>query len=343
MTADWQQPGAHPVAPGIHRIPLPLPQDGLRAVNVYAVDRRDGLVLIDAGWALDESREPLERRWRRSAHGLADIRQFLVTHVHRDHYTQAVAIRREFGTRVSLGVGERPTLEAAERHPDRRPSPAPAAAPVRRGRAARPADRPRLATAGTTRPTGSRRTTGSTDGRRWPSASGRCGRSPRPGTPRATSSSPTGRPGCCSPATTCCRTSRRRSGSRPARPTLAAGRLPALAAAGARRCPTCGCCRRTARSPTSVHARVDELLDHHEHRLAEPRRAVAGRRGHRVRGGPAAELDPAEAARSPISIRSTRCSRSARPPRTCSYSPPSAGCGTPQWTVWTTSNPDPAG
>ena len=37
MTADWQEPGAHPVAPGIHRIPLPLPQDGLRAVNVYAV------------------------------------------------------------------------------------------------------------------------------------------------------------------------------------------------------------------------------------------------------------------------------------------------------------------
>jgi glyoxylase-like metal-dependent hydrolase (beta-lactamase superfamily II) len=34
--------------------------------------------------------------------------------VHRDHYTQAVAIRREFGTRVELGLAERPTLEALQ-------------------------------------------------------------------------------------------------------------------------------------------------------------------------------------------------------------------------------------
>ncbi|MGH3629143.1 MAG: MBL fold metallo-hydrolase, partial [Sciscionella sp.] len=32
----WEEPGAFPVAPGVHRIPLPLPNDGLRAVNVYA-------------------------------------------------------------------------------------------------------------------------------------------------------------------------------------------------------------------------------------------------------------------------------------------------------------------
>jgi glyoxylase-like metal-dependent hydrolase (beta-lactamase superfamily II) len=41
------------------------------------------------------------------------VRQFLVTHAHRDHYTQAVAVRREFGTRVSLGAGDRPSLAAA--------------------------------------------------------------------------------------------------------------------------------------------------------------------------------------------------------------------------------------
>ena len=53
----WTEPGAHPVAPGIHRIPLPLPQDGLRAVNVYAVTAGTG-TMIDAGWALEESRAP---------------------------------------------------------------------------------------------------------------------------------------------------------------------------------------------------------------------------------------------------------------------------------------------
>ena len=112
MTADWQEPGAHRVAPGIHRIPLPLPQDGLRAVNVYAVAAGSSVTMIDAGWALAESRTQLEQSLKQIDAGLGDIDRFLVTHVHRDHYTQAVAIRREFGTRVSLGIGERPSLQA---------------------------------------------------------------------------------------------------------------------------------------------------------------------------------------------------------------------------------------
>ncbi|TAL13189.1 MAG: MBL fold metallo-hydrolase, partial [Frankiales bacterium] len=55
----WTEPGAFPVAPGVHRIPLPLPNDGLRAVNVYTVETDDGLVLVDGGWAIPEAREVL--------------------------------------------------------------------------------------------------------------------------------------------------------------------------------------------------------------------------------------------------------------------------------------------
>src|SRR5207253_331083 len=40
---EWINAGAFPVAPGVHRIPLPLPTDGLRAVNVYAIEGEDGL------------------------------------------------------------------------------------------------------------------------------------------------------------------------------------------------------------------------------------------------------------------------------------------------------------
>ena len=57
----WIEEGAHLVAPGVHRIPLPLPSDGLRAVNVYAIEAADGLVLIDSGWALANARDQLER------------------------------------------------------------------------------------------------------------------------------------------------------------------------------------------------------------------------------------------------------------------------------------------
>jgi glyoxylase-like metal-dependent hydrolase (beta-lactamase superfamily II) len=106
----WVEEGAYLVAPGVHRIPLPLPMDGLRAVNVYAVEATDGLVLIDSGWALANSRDQLDRSLASIGAGLPDVRQFLVTHFHRDHYTQAIAIRSELGTPVALGAEERHSI-----------------------------------------------------------------------------------------------------------------------------------------------------------------------------------------------------------------------------------------
>jgi glyoxylase-like metal-dependent hydrolase (beta-lactamase superfamily II) len=85
--------------------------DGLRAVNVYAIETEEGLTLVDGGWAVEESRRQLETSLDSIGHRLSDITRFLVTHVHRDHYTQALAVRREFGSHVSLGLGEKPTLD----------------------------------------------------------------------------------------------------------------------------------------------------------------------------------------------------------------------------------------
>lgn len=111
--ADWTAPGAFEVAPGVHRIPLPLPSDALRAVNVYALDGGDGgCVLIDAGWALAESRRALEVALGQLGYGLDDVRRFLVTHAHRDHYTLGVELRRTFGSRLAIGRGEQPNLDA---------------------------------------------------------------------------------------------------------------------------------------------------------------------------------------------------------------------------------------
>jgi glyoxylase-like metal-dependent hydrolase (beta-lactamase superfamily II) len=46
---------------------------------------------------------------------LGDVQRFLVTHMHRDHYSQAIHLRREFGTRVALGAEERWSLETVSR------------------------------------------------------------------------------------------------------------------------------------------------------------------------------------------------------------------------------------
>ncbi|MCU1587881.1 MAG: ampC [Frankiales bacterium] len=116
----WVDPGAFDVAPGVHRVPLPLPNDGLRAVNVYVISTDDGLVCIDSGWAIPESRALFDQALRSIGHELADVRRFLVTHVHRDHYTQAVDIRRDVGSRIALGRGEKPTLDKLQ-DPSRSP------------------------------------------------------------------------------------------------------------------------------------------------------------------------------------------------------------------------------
>lgn len=107
----WTEPGAHPVAPGVHRIPLPLPMDALRAVNVYVVETPTGLTLIDGGWAIPESRQLFESSLKELGHSTKDIDQFLVTHMHRDHYTQAYVVGKEVGAEVSLGIGDKPTMD----------------------------------------------------------------------------------------------------------------------------------------------------------------------------------------------------------------------------------------
>ena len=108
---EWTEPGAYEVAPGVHRLPLPLPMDGLRAVNVYVIETDDGLVLVDGGWAIPESRTVFDAGLKQLGYTVRDIRRFLVTHMHRDHYTQAYVVGQEVGAGVALGLGDKATMD----------------------------------------------------------------------------------------------------------------------------------------------------------------------------------------------------------------------------------------
>ena len=107
---DWWELGAVEVSPGVHRIPLTMPGDGLRAINVYALEVDAGLALVDSGWNVPTALDELERALARSGHTTADVTDVYVTHIHRDHYTVAPELRRRFGTRVHLGHLEAPGL-----------------------------------------------------------------------------------------------------------------------------------------------------------------------------------------------------------------------------------------
>jgi len=112
LGADWSTPGCVEAAPGVHRIPLAMPNDGLRAVNVYAVETGDGLALVDAGWHVPSALVELEDALRSIGRSSAEVSDVYVTHIHRDHYTVAPELRRRHGTRVHLGRLEAPGLVA---------------------------------------------------------------------------------------------------------------------------------------------------------------------------------------------------------------------------------------
>ncbi|HEX6526704.1 MAG TPA: MBL fold metallo-hydrolase [Streptosporangiaceae bacterium] len=105
----WATSGIEDLGGGVHRIPLALPMAALKAVNVYALVDGDGIDLIDAGMAFGQAREQLEAALKQLGCELGDVGNFFITHVHRDHYTLAVELRRgnrgNAGDRGNAGAG----------------------------------------------------------------------------------------------------------------------------------------------------------------------------------------------------------------------------------------------
>jgi glyoxylase-like metal-dependent hydrolase (beta-lactamase superfamily II) len=111
----WASSGAEDLGGGLYRIPLPLPGDALTAVNVYAITGEHGVDLVDAGIALDLAQEKLSDALGGLGYGLGDIRNFFITHIHHDHYTLALQLRTTLSGKISLGEQERANLAALKR------------------------------------------------------------------------------------------------------------------------------------------------------------------------------------------------------------------------------------
>ena len=87
---------------GTWSIPVPIPGNPLGYVLVYALERDDGLVLVDAGWDAQESWEALAAGLRRAGGGVSDVVGVVVTHIHPDHYGLAGRVREESGAWIGL-------------------------------------------------------------------------------------------------------------------------------------------------------------------------------------------------------------------------------------------------
>jgi glyoxylase-like metal-dependent hydrolase (beta-lactamase superfamily II) len=99
------------VAPGLWSIPVPMPDNPLRYVLVYALETTDGIAVIDAGWPTDEAWDALVRGCAVAGFEVSDISAVLVTHIHPDHVGLASRIRSESGAWIAMHRADADLLE----------------------------------------------------------------------------------------------------------------------------------------------------------------------------------------------------------------------------------------
>ena len=95
-------PPVEQVRPGLWSIPVPIPNNPLRYVLVYALHTDRGPYLIDAGWNTDDSYGALKAGLERMGTSVADVQGVLVSHIHPDHFGLAGRIREESGAWVGM-------------------------------------------------------------------------------------------------------------------------------------------------------------------------------------------------------------------------------------------------
>jgi glyoxylase-like metal-dependent hydrolase (beta-lactamase superfamily II) len=106
-------PPVEQVRPGLWSIPVPIPNNPLRYVLVYAFELNGGGVgLVDAGWNTDDAWASLGAGLAAAGGSITDVRAVLVTHIHPDHYGLAGRVREASGAWIGLHPADAVMLEA---------------------------------------------------------------------------------------------------------------------------------------------------------------------------------------------------------------------------------------
>jgi glyoxylase-like metal-dependent hydrolase (beta-lactamase superfamily II) len=93
------------VLPGLWQLNVPIVNSPIGYVMPYLMEVPGGYAIIDPGWDEDESISSLRSQLAELGLGFGDLKQVIVTHMHRDHYGMAPTIREESG--AELVVHER--------------------------------------------------------------------------------------------------------------------------------------------------------------------------------------------------------------------------------------------
>ncbi len=111
-------PPVENVRPGLWSIPVPIPDNPLRYVLVYALELDNGVAIVDAGWNTDESWNALSDGLTEAGGSMGDVQAVVVTHIHPDHYGLAGRVRSATGAWVGLHPADADLLESRYEHTD---------------------------------------------------------------------------------------------------------------------------------------------------------------------------------------------------------------------------------
>jgi glyoxylase-like metal-dependent hydrolase (beta-lactamase superfamily II) len=111
-------PPVEEVRPGLWSIPVPIPNNPLRYVFVYAFESDAGTYLVDAGWNTEDAWDTLCAGLRQAGSDIGSVRGVLVTHIHPDHYGLAGRVRETSGAWVALHPADAALIQDRYFDPD---------------------------------------------------------------------------------------------------------------------------------------------------------------------------------------------------------------------------------
>jgi glyoxylase-like metal-dependent hydrolase (beta-lactamase superfamily II) len=116
--AEAPLPPVEMVRPGLWSIPVPIPNNPLRYVLVYAFETDRGPYLVDAGWNTEDAYQTLVAGLGEAGFLITDVQGVLVTHIHPDHYGLAGRIREASGAWVALHPADAELITGRYDEPD---------------------------------------------------------------------------------------------------------------------------------------------------------------------------------------------------------------------------------
>lgn len=86
---------------GVWQLTVPFPNP-LKATLVYAMESRNGLLLVDAGWDGEDSWAGLQTAIKASGHAVEDVEGVVLTHFHPDHTGLCGRVRERSGAWIAM-------------------------------------------------------------------------------------------------------------------------------------------------------------------------------------------------------------------------------------------------